>query len=144
MKNRNHAVSLLLVIMVCCPLTFQAQVRGQEADLKPRNIRARKLAQYWQGETVQITLADDHLVVGRFVGADFYNYTLESKNKHVVFPIGEITTVTIKPGLIEAVIALLAGALGGGLGGSIAALTVPDAGIEGLASAAALGAAVGL
>lgn len=109
-----------------------------------RSIRLRKLAQNWRGEKVLLTFVEGKRVTGVFVKIDSINYTLERRNKQVVFPIDEVTAVTIKPGLSEAVLALLAGALGGGLGTSFVVLTVPGAGVEVQASAAGAGAAVGL
>ncbi len=144
MKNRNLAVLLLPLIMVCHPVLLQAQVRAQEADLTPRNIRARKLAQHWQGQTVHLTLTDDRLVVGRFVRADFYSFTLETQGKQVTFSIDKVLAVTLKPGLIEAGLALAGGILGSGLGIGIVSLTAPQIGPEVVATVALLGAGVGL
>lgn len=144
MKNRKLSISLLVFLMACQPVLLQAQPQGQEAGLTPRNIRARKLAKNWRGETVQLTLADGRLVVGRFIGADFYNFTLETRDKQVVLPINDVTAVMLKPGLIEAGLTLVSGILGGGLGTGIISLTTPGIGPEVAATVALLGAGAGL
>jgi|GEM_PF-6709002 len=144
MKNRNLAVSLILVVMVCYPVLLQAQVRVQEADLTHRNIRARKLAQYWQGQTVQLTLADGRLVVGQFAGANFYSFTLETQGKQVSFPIDDVIAVTLKPGPMEVGLALAGGILGGVLGAGIVSLTAPGTAPEVVATVALLGTGAGL
>ena len=144
MKNRNLAVSLILVAMVCHPVLLPAQVRVQEADLTHRNIRARKLAQYWQGQAVQLILADGRLIVGRFVGADFYNFTLETQGKQVTFSIDKVLAVTLKPGFMEAGLALAGGILGGVLGAGIVSLTAPGTAPEVVATVALLGTGAGL
>ena len=144
MKNRNLAVSLILVAMVCHPVLLPAQVRVQETDLTHRNIRARKLAQYWQGQAVQLTLADGRLLVGRFVGAEVYHFTLETQGKQVTFSIDKVLTVTLKPGFMEAGLALVGGILGSGLGAGIVSLTAPGTAPEVVATVALLGTGAGL
>ncbi|MFB0515758.1 MAG: hypothetical protein ACETWG_04030 [Candidatus Neomarinimicrobiota bacterium] len=142
MHRVNIAVPLLLFLMFASPFSLRAQEQG--ADLSARNIRARKLAQHWQDERVQLTLADGRWIEGQFVGADFYSFTLDVQGEQLVFSIDEVTAVTLKPGPTEAGLALMGGILGGGLGVGIVTLTVPGADPTALATAALLGAGVGL
>ena len=144
MKNRKLSILLFLLLMVSHPVLLQAQSHEQETRLMPRNIRARKLAQNWQGQTVQLTLADGRLVTGKFVRADFYNFTLETQGKQVTFSIDKVLAVTLKPGPMEVGLALVGGMLGSGLGIGIASLTAPGTGPEVMATVALLGAGAGL
>ncbi len=144
MKSRKLSISLIMLIMASHPILLEAQASGQETNLTPRNIRARKLARNWQGETVQLILADDRLVVGRFVGADFYSFTLETQGKQVTFSIDKVLAVTLKPGFMEAGLALAGGILGGVLGAGIVSLTAPGTAPEVVATVALLGTGAGL
>jgi len=141
MKRLKLAAPMLLMVMVSLPLSLSAQ--QQEGGLSTRNIRARKLAQNWRGETVQLTLADGRRVVGKFVGADFYSFTLETKDEQFTFSIDEVKAVTLKPGFMEAGLAVAGGILGGGLGAGIVTLTAPGSSVGVVATAAVLGAGAG-
>ncbi|MBA7599379.1 MAG: hypothetical protein GH143_03370 [Calditrichaeota bacterium] len=144
MKNRKLSISLLVLLMACQSVLLQAQSHEQETRLTPRNIRARKLARNWQGQTVQLTLTDGRLVTAKFVRADFYSFTLETRGKQVTFPIDDVRVVTLKPGPMEVGLALVGGMLGSGLGIGIVSLTAPETGPEVMATVALLGAGAGL
>ncbi|UCH63229.1 MAG: hypothetical protein JSU77_01905 [Fidelibacterota bacterium] len=144
MKNRNLSISLFLLLMVSHPVLLQAQSHEQETRLAPRNIRARKLARNWQGENVLLTLADDRQIRGKFIGSDFYNFTMEIQGTQVTLPIDKVLTVTLKPGPMEVCLALVGGLLGSGLGIGIVSLTAPGTGPDVVATVALLGAGAGL
>lgn len=112
--------------------------------VETRNIRVRKLAQDWTGRRVRITLTDGKRVAGTFAGADLFDFKLDGFGGRKVFPIDKVKSVTLRPGLGEAVLVLVGGALGGGLTTGIIALTVDNASPETLAGGFAVGAAAGL
>ncbi|UCH09324.1 MAG: hypothetical protein JSU61_08775, partial [Fidelibacterota bacterium] len=116
-RVRFLAVALMIILAGAWPIPVNAQT--QEETLSARNIRARKLAQHWQGEQIQLTLTDGRQLVGEFIGADFYSFTLDRKQKQVVIPIEQVATVTLKPGLMEAGLTIMSGILGGALGAGI-------------------------
>lgn len=142
MKSTRISIALLILLMAWNPIGLPAQESGVE--LTPRSIRARKLAQNWQGKIIQITLTDGRLVIGRFIEADFYSFTLETGSEQVTFPIDEVKAVTLKPGIVEIGLALVSGIMGGGFGAGIIVLTVPDYTTSMMTSAAVLGGGVGL
>ena len=139
-------LKITIVALSLAAVGFPGRLPAQEGDasLSLRSIRARKLAENWQGHRVVLTLADGRRVKGKFVAADFFTFTLKDGNRAVAYAIEEIEAVTLRPGAMEAVLAVIGGALGGGMGAGIVSLTEPDAAPAVVATAGVLGATLGL
>ncbi len=141
----NH-LKITIVVLSLAAVGFPGRLPAQEGDvnLSLRSIRARKLAENWQGYRVVLTLADGRRVKGKFEEADFFTFTLKDDDRAVAYAIKEIEAVTLRPGVMEAVLAVLGGALGGVMGAGIVALTAPEAASAAVATAGVLGATLGL
>ena len=142
MPRLTISAPLLLAWLVFQPALLEGQEQAQV--LTTKNIRARKLAKNWQGQLVELTLTDGSRVRGKFLGADFYQFTLDMGDKEQGYLIDVVTSVTFKPGLAEAVLNVATGLLASGLALGIVSLTTPDTPTGRQAAAGAIGGAVGL
>ena len=141
-----YYLKMTIVALSLAAVALPGRLPAQEGDGNPslRSIRARKLADNWQGHRVVLTLADGRRVQGKFEAADFFTFTLKDDDRTVTYAIKEIEAVTLKPGAMEAVLVMIGGALGGGMGAALVALTAPDAAAAVLPTAGVLGATLGL
>ena len=122
----NHK---LMILLLGLSLVHVPNLIGQDDFQSPTatQIRARKLANQWHGNNVELLLVDGSTTAGKLVNASFTSIMLASDGKNVIVPLEEIESVILPPGLPELMMVAVTAGLGGALGYGLISLAHPDA-----------------
>lgn len=129
---RDSLAILLLLTFLPLSLTGQERTLGPT----PQQIRARKLADQWRGKNVIFILESGEDIIGRPVRATFYTLTLDVKGSRITLPIDTLFAAVLKPGPPELMLSAVAGIIGSALGYGAVDLSVPNATVRQLQTAA--------
>jgi len=136
-------ISILLIILILFNLGMPLAY-GQDPQVNIRNIRVKKLAQQWKGQTISFYWLDGNWVTGRLADVTTQDFVIEKNSRLTTYRHQEISAVTFPPGFLELVMTITTGLLTAGLVWGATALSAPNSNETVQGSAGALGFGTGL